>query len=55
MKSFIEKHQFLPTEGGGADKLVDGWTDVRRDGQMDKEMGIGANKDGPTDPHLAMG
>ena len=58
MKLFIEKHQFSPTEGGmggGVDKLNDGWADIQMDGQKDKEMGIGTNKNGPTDPPVAMG
>ena len=41
--------------GGGTDKLIKEWADVWMDGQMDKEMGIGKNKDGPTDPPLVMG
>ena len=48
MKSFIQKHQFLPTEGGmdaGADKLIDGRLDGRTDGQRDGHR----NEQGRTD------
>ena len=58
MKLFIKKHQLLPTEGGmggGADKPIDGWANVRMDRQTDRQMGIGTNMDGPTDPPIVIG
>ena len=41
--------------GGGADKPIDGWANVWMDRHTDRQMGIGTNKDGPTDPPIAIG
>ena len=34
---------------------TDGWADLRMDEQTDKETGIRTNKDGPTNPPIAIG
>ena len=41
--------------GGGADKLIDGWVDLRTYGQTDKETGVRLKKDGLSNPPIAMG
>ena len=41
--------------GGRADKPIDGWANVGMDRQTDRQMGIGTNKDGPTESLIVIG